>query len=92
MHAEGRTPPVCAGTKTKEKGMPPRRVLTKKRRRAPTHCTFCRQPMDLSVCAIDWERVWRDEHQQTSGASDPCDDCCCGGCGARKDYPGQQHC
>jgi hypothetical protein len=23
---------------------------------------------------------------------DPCDDCCCGGCGARKDYPGQCHC
>lgn len=24
--------------------------------------------------------------------SDPCDDCCCGGCGARKEYPGQAHC
>ena len=23
---------------------------------------------------------------------DPCDDCCCGGCGSRKDYPGQCHC
>lgn len=23
---------------------------------------------------------------------DPCDDCCCGACGSRKDYPGQCHC
>jgi len=24
--------------------------------------------------------------------SDPCDDCCCGGCGSRKEEPGTVHC
>lgn len=26
------------------------------------------------------------------GARAPCDDCCCGSCGSRKSYPGQEHC
>ena len=32
------------------------------------------------------------EHFDAISGSDPCDDCCCGACGSRKEYPGQAHC
>lgn len=31
------------------------------------------------------------EMDESSG-SDPCDTCCCGACGSRKEYAGQCHC
>ena len=33
----------------------------------------------------------REEVKQETG-SDPCDDCCCGGCGGRKSIPGGDCC
>ena len=32
------------------------------------------------------------EEMDTSSGSDPCDDCCCGGCGSRKRAPGEVCC
>jgi predicted nucleic acid-binding Zn ribbon protein len=48
-----------------------------------THCPTCGVDMAVDASHIDWETI---------GFSNPCDDCCCGGCGSRKDYPGQEHC
>lgn len=42
-------------------------------------CGSCGHHMDEDASHIVW-------------AGDPCDDCCCGACGSRKNYPGEAHC
>lgn len=32
------------------------------------------------------------KEMQESTGSDPCDDCCCGACGSRKETPGEECC
>lgn len=65
-----------------------------------THCPTCAVDMTIMACHIDFQRVRRDQAAGEADmlvpwedfSSDPCDDCCCGGCGSRKNYPGEAHC
>tara|TARA_Y100000748_G_C15401782_1_gene451806 strand:+ start:330 stop:533 length:204 start_codon:yes stop_codon:yes gene_type:complete len=51
-----------------------------------------------NICAKEEKKLGRKltEEEYTNIkeelVGDPCDDCCCGGCGTRKNYPGEAHC
>lgn len=64
-----------------------------KRRRANTrasHCLTCLHKLWENGKLLDWGE---DESVGILfGSRDPCDDCCCGACGSRKEYQGQSHC